>query len=336
MTEQLEQATAYAAASFIQIVKQLKAMVIMNKEVKETTTGLNRFTVYKESELRSEGYRFASLKTNRTPQKNALNKKKKSISKVGVLSSCTVVHARKCLLQRLEVIDEAGMEVTSEASDLDKILVIVDGGHRFEAVKELNLKRSESDRIECYFTLPFNDNVPVYELLRQSNIVTTPWGGSTYLSSLIMAKDEAAKNLMLKWVEKLSTESGETAKTQLIRASGDDEKAKDAYSKISDTSNFEAGKRLYEAFRKHFKAAVLGCKFFPEWVIERFDELKDAKGKSAAVETLVKFAESFDRDTVDVIEEFKGTDRGKLAKSKLSELYSGVTGTETSSKTDAV
>ena len=319
-----------------------------NKVGKETTTGLSRFTVYKESELRSRGHRFASMKTNRPIQKNALNKKKKSINKAGVLSPCTVVPARKCLLQGLEIIDEAGIEVTSETPDLDKILVIVDGGHRFEAVKELNLKRSESDRIECYFTLPFNDNVPVYELLRQSNIVTTPWGGSTYLSSLIMAKDEAAKNLMLKWVEKLSTESGETAawqwatlkrkvptKTQMIKASGDDEKAKEAYSKISDTSNFEAGKRLYEAFRKHFKAAVLGCKFFPEWVIERFDELKDAKGKDAAVETLVKFAESFNRDTVDVIEGFKGADRGRLVKSKLSELYAGFAGTETVSETDA-
>ena len=233
------------------------------------------------------------------------------------------------------------MEVTSEAPDLDKILVIVDGGHRFEAVKELNLKRSESDRIECYFTLPFNDNVPVYELLRQSNIVTTPWSGSTYLSSLIMAKDEAAKNRMLTWVESMSGISGDTAawqwatlkrkvptKTQLIKASGDDEKAKVAYSKISDTSNFEAGKSLYAAFRKHFKAAVLGCKFFPEWVIERFDELKDAKGKNAAVDTLVKFAESFNRDTVDVIEGFKGTDRGRLVKSKLSELFGRLMATD--------
>ena len=178
--------------------------------------------------------------------------------------------------------------------------------------------------------------------------MTTPWSGSTYLSSLIMAKDEAAKNQMLTWVESMSGMSGDTAawqwatlkrkvptKTQLIKASGDDEKAKVAYSKISDTSNFEAGKRLYEAFRKHFKAAILGCKFFPEWVIERFDDLKDAKGKNAAVETLVKFAESFNRDTVDVIEGFKGADRGRLVKSKLSELYAGFAGTETLSKTDA-
>lgn len=317
-------------------------------EAKETMTGLSRFIVYKESELRSRGYRYASMKTNRPIQKNALNKKKKSINKAGVLSPCTVVPARKCLLQGLEIIDEAGKEVTLETPDLDKILVIVDGGHRFEAVKELNLKRSESDRRECYFTLPFNDDIPVYELLRQSNIVTTPWSGSTYLSSLIMAKDEAAKNPMLTWVENMSGISGDTAawqwatlrrkvptKTQLIKASGDDEKAKDAYSKISDTSNFEAGKRLYEAFRKHFKSAVLGCKFFPEWVIEKFDELKEVKGKNDAVGTLVKFAESFDRDTVDVIEEFKGADRGKLVKSKLSELYAEFTDTETSSKTDA-
>ena len=73
---------------------------------------------------------------------------------------------------------------------------------------------------------------------------------------------------------------------------------------------------------------MLGCKFFPEWVIERFDELKDAKGKNAAVDTLVKFAESFNRDTVDVIEGFKGTDRGRLVKSKLSELFGRLMATD--------
>ena len=320
----------------------------MEQKQKGEGTDLYKFKIYSSSDLKARGKKLASLKTNRPPEKTALAKKKKSIEQFGVISPCLIVPARKCLLQGLEVTDEAGIVVTLETPDLDQILVIVDGGHRAEAVKELNLKRPESDHIECYFTLPFNDNVPVYELLRQSNIVTNPWSGSTYLSSLIMAKDEAAKNQMLKWVESMSGISGDTAawqwaalkrkvptKTQLIKASGDDEKAKEAYSKISDTSNFEAGKRLYEAFRKHFKAAVLGCKFFPEWVIERFDELKDAKGKSAAVETLVKFAESFDRDTVDVIEEFKGADRGKLVKSKLSELYAGFACTETSSKTDA-
>ena len=320
------------------------------KEEKQKVEGtdLCKFRIFSSSDLKAKNDELVLMKSNRSTEKTALAKKKKSIEKFGVLSPCLIVPAAKCLKEGLEIVDENGNPITEDTPRLNHCLAVIDGGHRVTAVAELNKNRNADDKIECYFYLPFNDNVPIYELLRQSNIVTTPWGGSTYLSSLIMAKDEAAKNLMLKWVEKLSTESGETAawqwgtlkkkvptKTQLIKASGDDEKAKEAYSKISDTSNFEAGKRLYEVFRKHFKAAILGCKFFPEWVIERFDELKDAKGKKAAVETLVKFAESFDRDTVDIIEGFKGADRGRLVKSKLSELYASFADMEILSKTDA-
>ena len=320
------------------------------KEEKQKAEGadLYKFQIFSSSYLKARGYKLAFSNNNRVPQKTALTKKKKSIGQFGVLAPCLIVSAAKCIKEGLEIVDENGKSVTEDTSGLNLYLVVIDGGHRVTAVAELNKNRNDDDKIECYFYLPFNDDVPVYELLRQSNIVTTPWSGSTYLSSLIMAKDEAAKNQMLTWVESMSGMSGDTAawqwatlkrkvptKTQLIKASGDDEKAKVAYSKISDTSNFEAGKSLYEAFRKHFKAAILGCKFFPEWVIERFDDLKDAKGKNAAVETLVKFAESFNRDTVDVIEGFKGADRGRLVKSKLSELYAGFAGTETLSKTDA-
>ena len=303
-------------------------------ELKTKVADLLKFTIYRESDLRSKGYRFATLRTNRIPKKNALNKKKKSISKFGVVSPCMIVGARKCLNEGLEVIDENGKPVTAETPDLDKILVIIDGGHRSVTVKELNQKMTEGDKIECYFTLPLNENIPIYELLRQSNIVTTPWDGTTYLSSLIMAKGDAAKNKMLVWVEKMSHDGGDTAawqwarlerkvptKTQLIQASGIDDKANEVYKKISDGSNFNDGKQLYEAFRRHFKADILGCKFFPEWIIDKRDELINAKGKEYALNTLIEFAARLDRDMVDEIEGFKGTDRGKLVKSKLSELF---------------
>lgn len=301
---------------------------------KDFMTSLSKFTIYSESDLRFKGYRFATLRTNRIPKKSALNKKKKSISKFGVVSPCMIVEARKCLNEGLEVIDEDGRQVTLETPGVDKILVIIDGGHRFVSVNELNQKRIEGDRIECYFTLPLNDGIPIYELLRQSNIVTAPWDGQAYLSSLIMAKGDAAKNKMLVWVEKMSHDGGDTAawqwarlerkvptKTQLIQASGIDDKANEVYKKISDGSNFNDGKQLYEAFRKHFKADILGCKFFPEWIIDKRDELINVKGKEYALNTLIEFVARLDRDMVDEIEGFKGTDRGKLVKSKLSELF---------------
>ena len=312
VTVKSEQATAYAAAS----------------------SDLLKFTIYSESDLRSKGYRFATLRTNRVPKKNALDKKKKSIMNNGVLSPCMIAGARKCLNEGLEVIGEDGKQVTKETPNLDRILVIVDGGHRFVAVKELNRKRAEGDKIECYFTLPLNDRIPIYELLRQSNIVTAPWDGQAYLSSLIMAKDDAAKSPMLVWVEKMSHEGGDTAawqwarlerkaptKLQLIKASGMDENANEVYKRISNDSNFDDGKKLYEAFRRHFKADILGCKFFPEWIIDKRNELINAKGKEYALNTLIKFTSKLDRDMVDEIEGFKGADRGKLVKSKLTELF---------------
>ena len=319
VTVQSEQATAYAAAS----------------------SDLLKFSIYNESELRSKGYRFATLRMNREQKRRALNKKKKSISAFGIVSPCMIVGARKCLDEGLEVIDEDGNRVTPDTPDLDKILVIVDGGHRFVAVKELNSKTTTGDKIECYFNLPLNDDIPIYELLRQSNIVTTPWDGQTYLSSLIMSKDDAARNTMLAWVENMSHESGDTAawqwarlerkvptKTQLIKASGTDDKADEAYKKISNGSNFDDGKQLYEAFRRHFKANILGCKFFPEWVIDKRNELINAKGKDYALKTLIGFASKLDRDMVDEIEGFKGTDRGRLVKSKLSELFGRLMATD--------
>lgn len=316
-------------------------------ELKTKVADLLKFTIYRESDLRSKGYRFATLRTNRIPKKNALNKKKKSISKFGVVSPCMIVGARKCLNEGLEVIDENGKPVTAETPDLDKILVIIDGGHRSVTVKELNQKMTEGDKIECYFTLPLNENIPIYELLRQSNIVTTPWDGTTYLSSLIMAKGDAAKNKMLVWVEKMSHDGGDTAawqwarlerkvptKTQLIQASGIDDKANEVYKKISDGSNFNDGKQLYEAFRKHFKADILGCKFFPEWIIDKRDELINVKGKEYALNTLIEFVARLDRDMVDEIEGFKGTDRGKLVKSKLSELFDRLVVTDKTTTTN--
>ena len=65
----------------------------------------------------------------------------------------------------------------------------------------------------------------------------------------------------------------------------------------------------------------MGCKFFPEWIIDKRNELMSAKDEKYALDTLIEFASKFDRDMVDEIEGFKGTDRGRLVKSKLSELF---------------
>ena len=83
---------------------------------------------------------------------------------------------------------------------------------------------------------------------------------------------------MLLWVQSKLEKLGDTAtwewvklnklgvpsRTKLIKAAGTDEKAETTYKEISDSSKFERGKSIYDAFARTFAESILGCKFFPD------------------------------------------------------------------------
>lgn len=285
--------------------------------------------------LTSWGYSFGKLRINRARNQAALKKKIASIRSHGVISPCLVVTARDCLDAGLEIIRFDGKAITRDTPNLDRILIVIDGEHRHVAVQEINssLKEGEEEK-ECHYYLPIVNTVPIIELLRQANVVTRPWGGSDFLTSLIMSNEEAAKNEMLLWVQSKLERLGDTAtwewaklsklgvpsRSKLIKAAGTDEKAETAYKEISDSSRFERGKSIYDAFARTFAESILGCKFFPEWVIGKLDGLDYMSGPEAA-KKIIEFASKLTRSDADEVEKIKGADRAQNVRNALDTLY---------------
>lgn len=286
------------------------------------------------SVLMNWGYSFGKLKINRALNTKALKKKIKSIKLYGMVSPCLVTTAQVCLDAGLEIVSFDGIPITKDTPNLDKILIIIDGAHRHVATMEINsaLKKGEVMQ-ESYYYLPLTGNYKVMELLREANVVTKPWAGSDFLTSLIMSREEAAENEMLIWVQTKLEKSGDTAiwewatlnksvpsKSKLIKAAGTDEKADAVFKNISDSSKFERGKSIYNAFAKIFAESILGCKFFPEWVIDKLSKLDYMSGPEAA-EHLIAFASKLNRQDAERIESIKGADKAQNVKNELDLLY---------------
>lgn len=311
--------------------KDEQAKKTKSKEKNRLTTG----NIVALSFLMNWGYSFGKLKINRARNLAALKKKIVSIKSYGVISPCLVVTARDCLEAGLEIIRFDGKAITWDTPNLDRILIVIDGEHRHVAVQEINstLKEGEKKQ-ECYYYLPIVNTVPILELLRQSNVVTRPWGGSDFLTSLIMSNEEAAKNEMLLWVQSKLEKLGDTAtwewaklnklgvpsRSKLIKAAGTDEKAETTYKEISESSKFERGKSIYDAFARTFAESILGCKFFPEWVIGKLDELDYMSGPEAA-KKIIEFASKLTRSDADEVEKIKGADRAQNVRNALDTLY---------------
>lgn len=319
-----------------------ESIVLTNKKKNDMNTEkkkLVREQIYSLSDLMQNGYKFGKLIGNRAIKANAIKAKIKSIKQNGIISPSLVVSAKECLKQGLMIIDNDGKIINEEHPEIENLLIIVDGGHRDDAIKKINQGKQpgEDGFEENYYYLPLSDKATVSALLREANVVTIPWAGSDYLTNLIINNPEASKNEMLKWVHTMIQTSGDTAawqwarltkkvptKTLLKRATDENkDKAEDAYNKIVDDKNFESGKELYELFRKTFSKEILGCKFMPEWVIETIDSLVDENyTKDSAIVLVKEFVGSLVRDDADKLEEIKkGPERAGEVKALLTEWF---------------
>lgn len=306
----------------------------MKKGIKEKGE-FKRGQIVSHSELISCGHSFGNLKINRTINKSALRKKEISIKKYGLVSPCLVVRAKDCLKAGLEIQFENGDPITSDTKNLYMILIIIDGGHRHEAVGNINssLKKGEN-KIECYYYSPLTSDFKVVDLLREANVVTKPWAGSDFLTSLIMSREEAANNEMLLWVQSKLEKLGDTAawewakmnrtvptKSKLAKAAILKDKSDAIFKDISNSSKFERGRSIYEAFERIFSTKILGCKFFPEWVIDKLAELVETMNEQEAAEQIIVFASKICREDAEKLESIKGSDKAQIVKDELSSLY---------------
>ena len=300
---------------------------------------LRRYTIYSMTDLKAQGFKFGKLKINRSIKDRALTAKKKSIEIAdGLISPCLVVSARKCKDEGLEICFFDDSTIDEKKENLDKILIIVDGQHRFEAIKKLNEKEKKNapERgYECYFFLPLNQNAKTISILRESNVATAPWKGGDYLTNLLLTAPEGIDTSMLIWVKERFKDCGDTAswlwatldpsriysKFHMVKASSNP----DLLVKMAKMDNFENGKKLYEAALDKFKVNVVKLKVVPLTFIDISKKLQAKRSMNDVTEILVEFIKQIQNDSVAAIQGYKRDDKGskdvKIEK-KLNELWS--------------
>ena len=252
------------------------------------TFKLDRKKIYTLSILLGLGYEIGLLGINRKINKNALAKKVQSIkTSKGLISPVLVVTAKKCIEHGLEVYVK-GKKVNADASNLEKILVIIDGQHRIQAINTINNKQKKdgNELYDAYVYLPLNEDIDIKTLLRETNVATQPWKGGDYLVSILMSDDENINKDMISWVHTISDKCGDTAawlwatmdksrvysKAKLIEASKKPEVLKD----VANTRYFKEGKALYEKATVTLSEDLTKLKVVPTWFIDKRTELIDA------------------------------------------------------------
>ena len=192
------------------------------------------------SGLLETGYTFGRIKINRDIDAKQVKKKIVSILACkGIISPFLVVPAIVCLKAGLELEDENGNPITEDTPNLDLILIVIDGQHRMEALRQLNkkLKKEGKTEYEGYVYLPLISEYDVPTLLREANSATNPWDGMDWVTQLLAtAKEKGISTEKLEWVkEKAKTGSDSAAwswvnggktnsKTVCIKASTNDQK----------------------------------------------------------------------------------------------------------------
>ena len=270
--------------------------------------------------LLETGYTFGRIKINRDIDAKQVKKKIASILACkGIISPFLVVPAIVCLKAGLELEDENGNPITEDTPNLDLILIVIDGQHRMEALRQLNKKLKKEGKTE-------------YE-----GYVYLPWDGMDWVTQLLAtAKEKGISTEKLEWVkEKAKTGSDSAAwswvnggktnsKTVCIKASTNDQKLEE----LADTTSFEEDKKLYEAAAKSFEgnsAKVLGWKVLPEWIYKQLDSLikRDMK-RSEAMNLLVAFLGGIGATNAQEISQMKKSanqSKDNMIITKLNELF---------------
>ncbi|WP_018668335.1 hypothetical protein [Bacteroides gallinarum] len=303
---------------------------------RKLTRGMN----YALSVLLGMGYSFGRIRINRDIDQKQVKKKITSILACnGTISPFLVVPAIVCLKAGLELEDSDGNSITEETPDLDLILIVIDGQHRMEALRQLNkkLRKEGKAEYEGYVYLPLINDYDVPTLLREANSATTPWDGMDWLTQLLAtAQEKGISTKKLEWVKEKAKSGSDSAawswvnggktnsKTTCIKASTNTQKLEE----LADVTSFEEDKRLYEAAAKSFEgnsAKVLGWKVLPEWVYRQLDSLikKDMK-RSEAMSLLITFLEGLGTSNAQEISQMKKSSnqsKDNMIIAKLNELF---------------
>ena len=110
---------------------------------------LSKGAILSISVLLGYGYTYGWIKINRDIDEKQVRKKIASILACkGIISPFLVVPAIVCLKAGLELVDESGNPITMDTPNLDFILIVIDGQHRLEALRQLNKKLKKENKPE--------------------------------------------------------------------------------------------------------------------------------------------------------------------------------------------
>lgn len=256
-----------------------------DKEGEQKPFKLTNGQLYALTLLLSYNFRLARIRVNRDIDRSIVRKKILSIKAAkGIISPFLVITALECIKAGIEVVDYDGNVITKDTPDLDKILVLVDGQHRWEAIKEL-LEKGES--FEAYFILPLTDGYDLMTLLKEANTAVNPWDGIDWLTMVIQtAKVHGLDTTKLEWLKLLANTDNISDSAASLFASGGkkiyskttmknaiDSKDTEKLEELADTDNLDRNRNLYNAVIAKLNVKTVGLKVTPKILFSFVDQL---------------------------------------------------------------
>ena len=252
--------------------------------------------------------------------KEEVKKKIESIRAAkGVITPFLVLSAKECIEAGLDVVDYNGNVITKDTPDLEHILVILDGQHRWEAIKEL--KKAGED-YEAYFILPLTDQYDLMTILKEANTSVNPWDGIDWLTMAIQtAKVRGLDTSKLEWLKSLAnTENISDSAASLFVTGGKkiyskatiksaiDSKDPDKLETLVDEDGLDRNKNLYDAAIAKLNIKTVGLKITPKMLFSFVEQLINKnKPINDAYAHVIEFLNSLSKEQIESLDNAKKT-----------------------------
>lgn len=276
--------------------------------------------LYEYSQLVKDDFQFARLKVNREIDNAHVTKKKESMKEMGgTIMPLLVIPALNAISQNLTVLMDDGTVVTAETKNLDKIYVILDGQHRYDALKRL-LSEGETS-LSCYIMLPLVTSTNIVRLLQEANTSVNPWDGIDWLTSLnVTAQGLGVSIGASEFVKELSTGADMSDSAAWLWAKGEivskakiireiKKKDKKLISEIANDKFLDQRQRLFKDTKAKLGSKLVGLKRLPKLLCEYEKELVDESiPRPDSWERVIEFVTELNTSQVKNLKEAKKTD----------------------------
>ena len=266
-------------------------------------------------------YRFARVKVNRDIDQQVVNKKIVSIRAAkGIITPFLILTARECIEAGIDVVDEQGNIVTKDTPDLDKVLVIIDGQHRWNAIKKL---REGGELYEAYFVLPLTENYVLLTLLKEANTSVNPWDGIDWLTMAIQrAQVSGIDTTKLEWLKELAnTDNISDSAASLYATGGEkiisksriksaiDKKDTEELKTLADVEGMERNRNLYKSVTAKLESKIAGLKVTPRTLFDFINaEVKKNVPINDAYGQVIRFIDGLNSEQTKSLKTAKKTD----------------------------